>query len=192
MAAGRSAVVSPAATSAPTTHTPTLPDGCGAVCHSPETYPRSVSPLVGRKPSWVVVVAAGLVTVACSGGEPPSSTGATSTPARTSAAAVAPLPPADFASVLAADDVLVVNVHVPDEGSIPGTDVAVPFDEIRDRSAELPQDRDTPLAVYCKSGRMSAEAVSTLQQLGYTDVVELRGGMDAWIAAGRELLLPAG
>ena len=37
-----------------------------------------------------------------------------------------------------------------------------------------------------------AEAVSTLQQLGYTDVVELRGGMDAWIAAGRELLLPAG
>ena len=48
------------------------------------------------------------------------------------------------------------------------------------------------MAVYCKSGRMSADAVSTLRQLGYTDVVELRGGMDAWAAGGRELLPPAG
>jgi rhodanese-related sulfurtransferase len=57
-------------------------------------------------------------------------------------------------------------VHVPDEGSIAGTDVAIPFDEVRVRSAELPQDRDAPVAVYCKSGRMSAEAVATLRQLG--------------------------
>ena len=140
----------------------------------------------------MVVVAASLATVACSGGEPPTSTGATSTSAGRTATAVAPLPPAQFATVLADDDVLVLNVHVPDEGSIAGTDVAIPFDEVRDRSAELPQDRDAPVAVYCKSGRMSAETVATLRQFGYTDVVELRGGMDAWVADGRELLLPAG
>ena len=45
---------------------------------------------------------------------------------------------------------------------------------------------------YCKSGRMSAEAAATLQELGYTDIVELSGGMDAWIADGRQLLPPAG
>lgn len=101
------------------------------------------------------------------------------------------MPPAEFASVLA-DDVLVINVHVPDEGSIAGTDTAIRYDEVRDRSAELPQDRDAPVAVYCKSGRMSAVAVGTLRDLGYTDVVELRGGMDAWVAEGRELLPPAG
>ena len=39
---------------------------------------------------------------------------------------------------------------------------------------------------------MSAVAVGTLRDLGYTDVVELRGGMDAWVADGRELLPPAG
>ena len=39
---------------------------------------------------------------------------------------------------------------------------------------------------------MSAEAVATLQDLGYTEVTELRGGMDAWVADGRELLPPAG
>ena len=90
------------------------------------------------------------------------------------------------------DDVLVVNVHVPDEGSIAGTDAAIPYDEVRTWIAELPEDLSAPLAVYCKSGRMSAEAVATLQSLGYTDVVELRGGMDAWVADGRELLPPAG
>ena len=94
--------------------------------------------------------------------------------------------------MLADADTFVVNVHVPDQGAIAGTDAAIPYDEVRDRSAELPQDLDAPLAVYCKSGRMSAEAVRTLRDLGYTDVVELRGGMDAWAAAGRELLPPAG
>ena len=38
---------------------------------------------------------------------------------------------------------------------------------------------------------MSAEAVQTLRDLGYTDVVELRGGMEAWTADGRDLLIPA-
>lgn len=136
----------------------------------------------------MVVVAASLATAACSSGEPATSTGATSSSARTAGAAVAALPPAKFDSMLADDDVLVVNVHVPDEGSIAGTDVAIPFDEVRDRSAELPQDLGASVAVYCKSGRMSAQAVAVLRDLGYTDVVELRGGMDAWAADGRELL----
>lgn len=94
--------------------------------------------------------------------------------------------------MLADDDVLVLNVHVPDEGSIAGTDAVIPYDEIRERATALPSDLDAPLAVYCKSGRMSAEAVTTLLDLGYTDVVELRGGMDAWTADGRELLPAAG
>ena len=139
-----------------------------------------------------MIVAAGLATAACSGAEPVTSASPSSTPAQADATTVATLPPAQFATVLADDDVLVVNVHVPDEGSITGTDAAIPYDELRDRSAALPQDLDAPVAVYCKSGRMSADAVATLRDLGYTDVVELGGGMDAWVADGRELLPPAG
>lgn len=141
--------------------------------------------------SAVTVVAIGLATAACAGVEPATSTGANGTSAGTAAAAVAPVPPEESAAVLA-DDVLIINVHVPDEGSIAGTYIALPYDEVRDRSAELSRDRDAPLAVYCRSGRMSAEAVATLRDLGYTDVLELRGGMDAWAADGRELLPPAG
>ena len=99
--------------------------------------------------------------------------------------------PAEFAALVADEDVVTVNVHVPDEGSIPGTDAAIPFDRISTSVGDLPQELSTPLAVYCRTGQMSLEAVKTLQRLGYTDVVELRGGMEAWTADGRDLLIPA-
>lgn len=92
----------------------------------------------------------------------------------------------EFAERMGEPDVLAVNVHVPDEGQLPGTDLAIRFDEISDSEA-LPPDLDTPLAIYCKSGNMSAEAVADLVALGYTDVVELDGGFDAWVEAGRRL-----
>ena len=102
-------------------------------------------------------------------------------------AAVRPLDPAEFEAAIAGERVT-INVHVPDQGSLPGTDLAVPFDQITARAAELPHERSTPLAIYCMTGNMSAIAGPELTALGYTDVVELRGGMQAWQAAGRPLL----
>ena len=99
------------------------------------------------------------------------------------------VPPAEFAAAVSPVGTVTINVHVPDEGSIQGTDLSIPFDQIEGRSDELP-DVGTPLAVYCRSGRMSAEAVETLRKLGYRDIVELRGGMIAWEADGRLLLPP--
>ena len=104
-----------------------------------------------------------------------------------SAAAVARLDPAAFAAAVAEPGRVTVDVHVPDEGRIEGTDLLLPYDQVRARAGELPGDRTTPLAVYCRTGRMSAEAVATLTDLGYTDVVELAGGMQAWRSAGRPL-----
>lgn len=105
------------------------------------------------------------------------------------AAQVRPLDPADFEA--AEPGRLLINVHIPDEGSLPGTDLALPYNEIDARTADLPADRSTPLAIYCMSGNMSAIAGRELTALGYTDVVELDGGMQAWQASGRTLL-PAG
>lgn len=92
----------------------------------------------------------------------------------------------EFASRMTAPDSFVVNVHVPDEGTIEGTDAVIPYDEIvgDDR---LPASKDTPILLYCKTGRMSATAASALMGAGYRDVVHLAGGMDAWVAAGRSL-----
>jgi rhodanese-related sulfurtransferase len=97
--------------------------------------------------------------------------------------------PAEFAEAMAEPGRLVVNVHVPDEGSIAGTDVWIPFDQIAARKAELP-DPKTPLALYCRSGNMSATAAETLAGLGFGDIVELEGGMLAWEETGRKLEPP--
>ena len=95
--------------------------------------------------------------------------------------------PTDFALLVKRASTFVLNVHTPDEGSIPGTDAAIPFDQLQRRAAELP-DRSTAVAVYCRTGRMSAEAVQTLRELGFTRVTELSGGMEAWQADGRRLI----
>ncbi|RAV08926.1 rhodanese-like domain-containing protein [Mycolicibacterium sp. GF69] len=96
--------------------------------------------------------------------------------------------PDEFAAAIADPDRLTLNVHVPFEGDIPGTDTSIPFDRIAAEADRLPTDRDTPLSIYCRTGPMSAIAAETLRDLGYTDVVELRGGMRAWQADGRQLV----
>jgi rhodanese-related sulfurtransferase len=84
-----------------------------------------------------------------------------------------------------------INVHIPNEGSLPGTDLTLPYNDIQQRDDELPADHDTPLAIYCMTGHMSAIAGQTLTGLGYTDIVELDGGMEAWQVMGQPFI-PAG
>ncbi len=98
--------------------------------------------------------------------------------------------PASFAKAVAQKGTATINVHVPDEGSLAGTDLWIPFDRLAASRARLPARKTTPLAVYCRSGRMSAIAVRELARLGYGNIVELRGGMVAWEASGRRLLPP--
>lgn len=98
--------------------------------------------------------------------------------------------PSGFAALVANNRTFVLNVHVPDEGSIAGTDAAIPFDQLEARAAQLPADRSTPIAVYCRSGRMSADAVDTLARMGYRHLTELRAGMIAWTRDGRPLTRP--
>ena len=43
------------------------------------------------------------------------------------------------------------------------------------RAAELVQDKDTPLFVYCYSGARSSRAVSALRSMGYTNVTNIGG-----------------
>lgn len=94
----------------------------------------------------------------------------------------------EFATTIGQSDTLTINVHVPYQGDIPGTDLSIPFDRIAEQSDRLPGDRDAVIAIYCRTGPMSATAATTLKSLGYTDVVELEGGMKAWQASGRPLV----
>lgn len=59
----------------------------------------------------------------------------------------------------------------------------VPHDEVGARLDEITSwqdgDRSKPIVVYCRSGNRSAKAKQTLEQAGFTQVVDL-GGMSSW------------
>ena len=55
-----------------------------------------------------------------------------------------------------------INVHTPYEGEIEKTDSFIAYDQIVAQSAGLPKDKNAPIILYCKSGRMSTEALLTV------------------------------
>ena len=83
------------------------------------------------------------------------------------------------------NDLFVLNVHTPYEGKLEKTDAIIEdWENISAHLDQLPQDKTSPLLVYCRSGRMSSVAVAQLQKLGYTNIYHLNGGMNAWKSAG--------
>jgi rhodanese-related sulfurtransferase len=93
-----------------------------------------------------------------------------------------------YRQAIGAGAAFVVNVHIPYEGEIEGTDAFVPFDQVEQHAADLPADKTAPLYIYCRSGRMSGEATPVLQRLGYTNIIDLKGGMSAWRDAGLKIV----
>ena len=96
----------------------------------------------------------------------------------------------EFAEIITneADQYTIVNVHIPYEGEVAETDLHIPFNDVEALTSALP-DKNAPIVLYCRSGRMSEEASLALTELGYTKVWDVPGGMNAWTASGRELLM---
>ena len=90
-------------------------------------------------------------------------------------------------AMLANKDFPLINVHIPYEGEIEGTDQFIAYNEIEQNLDKLPAEKDARIVLYCRSGSMSATAARTLIDLGYTDIWNLDGGMIDWEQAGYPL-----
>jgi rhodanese-related sulfurtransferase len=64
---------------------------------------------------------------------------------------------------------------------IPGAQLA-PLRELAARAQDW--DKDLPVVLVCRSGRRSAEAAALLARMGFRQVLNLRGGMEAYRASG--------
>ena|SRR3989344_3471971 len=90
------------------------------------------------------------------------------------------LDPQEFNEIILDDDVFVLDVHIPEQDHIKGTDAFISYDKIRDNIDKLPKDKNTKIAVYCRSGTMSEQASKDLIGLGYKSVYNLVGGRNAY------------
>ena len=93
----------------------------------------------------------------------------------------------ELQTMLANKDFTFINVHIPFEGNIAQTDLSIPYDQIDQNLDKLPSDKNAKIVLYCRSGRMSTIAATTLVSLGYTNIWELSGGMVAWEQAGLKI-----
>ena len=90
----------------------------------------------------------------------------------------------ELRTMMGSKDLSLINVHIPYEGEIPGTDLFIPYNEIE--KLDLP--KDSRIVLYCRSGSMSRTASEQLVEHGYTNVFDLKDGMNGWREAGNEII----
>lgn len=58
----------------------------------------------------------------------------------------------------------------------------IPMNDIPAQVSELETLKDSPIVLICRSGQRSAQVGQYLEKLGFSDVINLEGGMNAWAA----------
>lgn len=97
------------------------------------------------------------------------------------------LSPQELAAALKNKDFLMIDVHYPYAGTIPGTDARIPFDDVPALVKFIGPDLDRKVVLTCLSSHMSVAAGQALVKLGYRHISQLQGGMMNWTDSGYSL-----
>jgi len=80
-----------------------------------------------------------------------------------------------------------IDVRKPEEleetGIIEGA-LHIQFEEFLALKSQWPADKEAAIVVYCKSGTRGNLAMAILRIYGYTNVVNMKGGLTAWMEGG--------
>lgn len=93
----------------------------------------------------------------------------------------------ELGRMLASKNFFLLDVHVPEiKQHLNKTDAFIPYDAIPQNLDKLPKDKNAKIVVYCRTGRMSAQAAQTLAEAGYTNVYNVQGGVKEYREEARQ------
>jgi len=84
---------------------------------------------------------------------------------------------------------ILLDVRTPGEfsqGHLPQSTL-LPVQVLESKAAQALPDKSAPIFVYCRTGQRSAVATQMLQSMGYTNVVNMLGGIVKWAGEGKPL-----
>lgn len=86
----------------------------------------------------------------------------------------------------------ILDVRTPGEWSEGIIEGAIMYDFYEDDFASNLEklNKDLPIAVYCRSGGRSGNAMSMMKDMGFKEVYNLEGGIGAWNSASKPTVKP--
>jgi len=88
------------------------------------------------------------------------------------------------------EDLVLLDVRTPEEFDAGHLDGAIMIDFYEDDFASqiADLDRDQPYLLYCRSGNRSGQTRLIMEELGFTNVSDVDGGINAWVGAGQPVV----
>lgn len=91
-----------------------------------------------------------------------------------------------FQNEINSDDVIILDIRTPEEfasGRIANSqNIDFYAADFKNNLEKL--DKDKEYKIYCNSGNRSESAKKIMEEMGFKNVVELRGGIQAWMSNG--------
>lgn len=95
--------------------------------------------------------------------------------------------PEDFSSLMQqSESNMLIDIRTPEEvtdGMIPGAEhIDFYGEDFETTIARI--DKHKPVFIYCAKGGRSRQAVDMMKTMNFREIIELKGGYDAWSAKG--------
>lgn len=82
---------------------------------------------------------------------------------------------------LESDDIVIIDVREPFEYNISNIDgKLIPLNQLKNRVDEIEEHKKDEVVVMCRTGGRSAEATKFLENQGFENVKNLKGGINEW------------